>query len=104
MSTGKVLIGTLAGLAIGAIAGILFAPEKGSVTRKQILSKGEGYVDDLKSKFDEFSDSIMEKFEATTKEAEDLAAKGKAKFEETKKELLNAGSDGKNTATSNYKS
>ena len=45
MSTGKVVLGTLAGLAIGAIAGILFAPEKGSVTRKQIMDKGDDLVD-----------------------------------------------------------
>ncbi len=37
MSTGKVVLGTLAGIAIGAIAGILLAPEKGSTTRRQIL-------------------------------------------------------------------
>ena len=40
MSTGKVVLGTIAGLAIGGILGILFAPEKGSVTRKQIMDKG----------------------------------------------------------------
>jgi gas vesicle protein len=54
MSTGKVILGTLAGLAIGATAGILFAPEKGSITRRQIRDKSDGYVDKLKSKFDEF--------------------------------------------------
>jgi gas vesicle protein len=41
MRTSKVVLGTMAGLAIGAIAGILFAPEKGSTTRKQILDKGK---------------------------------------------------------------
>jgi gas vesicle protein len=32
MSSGKMVLGILAGLAAGALAGILFAPEKGSVT------------------------------------------------------------------------
>jgi gas vesicle protein len=73
MSTGKVVLGTLAGLAIGAIAGILFAPEKGSKTRKRIMHKGEDYVDKLNSKFDEFVDSLKEKFESTKKDAENLA-------------------------------
>ena len=41
MNTGKVVLGTLAGLAFGAIAGILLAPEKGSTTRKQISDKGQ---------------------------------------------------------------
>ena len=60
MSTGKVVLGTMAGLAIGAIAGILFAPEKGSTTRKQIMDKGDDYVDGLKSKYDKFCDSLSD--------------------------------------------
>jgi gas vesicle protein len=90
MRTGKVLLGTLAGLAIGAIAGILFAPEKGSTTRKQIMDKGDDYVDELKSKVDEFSDSLTEKFKSTKEDAERLVDKGKAKFDDAKKEVKNA--------------
>ena len=73
MSTGKVVLGTLAGLAIGAIAGILFAPEKGSTTRKQIMDKGNDYANKLKSKKDEFGNSITEKFESAKKDAEELS-------------------------------
>lgn len=90
MSTGKVVLGTLAGLAIGAIAGILFAPKKGSKTRKQILDKGDDYADELKSKFDKFSDSLTEKFESTKKDVEGLVDKGKAKKDEAKKDMKNA--------------
>lgn len=84
MSTGKVVLGTLAGLAIGAIAGILFAPEKGSTTRKQIMDKGDDFINKLKSKFDEFSDSITEKFENSKRDAEELAEKGKLKYDDVK--------------------
>jgi gas vesicle protein len=97
MSTGKVVLGTLAGLAIGAIAGILFAPEKGSVTRKQIMDKGDDYVDKMKSKYDEISDSIAEKFENTKRDVENLADKGKAKYDEAKREVKNSVSDNKHT-------
>ncbi|MCL4481924.1 MAG: YtxH domain-containing protein, partial [Bacteroidetes bacterium] len=41
MNTGKVLLGVLAGVAAGALIGILFAPAKGSRTRRRILKKGE---------------------------------------------------------------
>jgi len=87
MRTGNVLLRKLAGLAIGAIAGILFAPEKGSTTRKQIMDKGDNYVGKLKSKFDEFRDSLTEKFESTKKDAENIAEKGKAKYDDAKKDV-----------------
>lgn len=90
MSTGKVALGALAGLAIGAIAGILFAPEKGSTTRRQIMDKGEGYADELKSKFDDFSDSLTEKYERKKRDLEGFAEKGKAKYGDAKKDVKNA--------------
>ena len=87
MSSGKIVVGVLAGLAVGAIAGILFAPEKGSKTRKNLVDKGEDYLDDIKDKFDVFFETVTEKFESTHQEAEELLAKGKAKYEQAKKEL-----------------
>jgi len=45
LSSGKVLLGILTGAAAGALLGVLFAPEKGSVTRKKISKKGEDYAE-----------------------------------------------------------
>lgn len=90
MSTGKVVLGTLAGLAVGGILGILFAPEKGSVTRKQIMDKGNDYADDLKSKYKDFADSMSEKFQSAKQEAQGIAENGKAKYDEVKKDAANA--------------
>jgi gas vesicle protein len=72
MSIGKVVIGALAGLAIGATAGVLFAPEKGSTTRRKIMDKGDDYVDKISSKFDGIVDSVTQKFQSTKKDAEDI--------------------------------
>lgn len=101
MSLGKVVVGTLAGLAIGAIAGILLAPEKGSTTRKQIMAKGEDYADDLKSAFDELRDSLTDKFESTKNDAAGFVNKGKAKYYDVKKDVKNAATNFKHDAAAN---
>jgi gas vesicle protein len=77
MSSGKVVLGLLAGVAAGALAGILFAPAKGSKTRKKILRKGEVYVDSLKEKIDELLDDVTAKFEKVKDEVTDYAEKVK---------------------------
>ncbi|WP_296622186.1 YtxH domain-containing protein [Marivirga sp.] len=93
MSKSKTVLGTLAGLAAGTIVGILLAPEKGSATRKQIMDKSDNYMDQLNSKFNELSHSISEKFDTTKKDVQFLAGKGKAKYDNLKKDVKNAASD-----------
>ena len=97
MKSGKVLLGMLAGVATGALLGILFAPDKGSQTRKKILSMGEDYADSLKDKFNEFVDNMTNSTDGIRKEGEDLLSNGKAKYGEMKREVKNAISDGKNS-------
>lgn len=93
MSTGKIILGTVAGLALGAIVGILFAPEKGSVTRKKIMDTGDDLVDELKSKYDGFCESINEKFDSTKQKVEETVSKGKAVYDDVQKEARNTASD-----------
>jgi gas vesicle protein len=83
MSSGKILLGVLAGLAAGALLGVLFAPDKGTVTRKKIIKKSEDYAEGLKEKFDEFIDDINKKVEDVKNEAE----KVKSKAETIKKDV-----------------
>lgn len=75
MKNNQVILGVLGGLAAGAILGILFAPEKGSKTRKMILDKGEGYADDLKNKFNDMFDKASNKYNGALKEVKDYADK-----------------------------
>jgi gas vesicle protein len=75
MSSEKVLIGILAGAAVGALAGILFAPAKGSRTRKRILKKGEGYADGLKEKFGELRDEVTKNIEKVKEEVSEFVEK-----------------------------
>jgi gas vesicle protein len=90
MSTGKVVLGAVAGLAVGAILGVLFAPEKGSVTRQKIVDEGHDLADGVKSKYKEFADSVTDKFKSAKNDAQEFAENGKAKYEEVKKDANNA--------------
>ena len=89
MSSGKVVLGALAGLAAGAVLGILLAPDKGSNTRKKMTDKAGSYADDLKEKFNDFVEGITEKFEAAKEDANDFVETGKAKVQSVKKEFKN---------------
>jgi gas vesicle protein len=64
MSSGKILLGILGGVAAGAVLGILFAPDKGSGTRKKISKKADRYAEDLKDRFNDYMDDMKEKFES----------------------------------------
>lgn len=75
MSNGKVFLGVLAGVATGALLGILFAPDKGCETRKKIAKKGKDYVDDLKEKMNEVVEDVTSKFESVVKEIKDSVKK-----------------------------
>jgi gas vesicle protein len=86
MNSGKVLLGVLAGVAAGALLGILFAPDKGVTTRKKIVKKGEDYADAVKEKFDGFLEDITSKVEEVKEGFTDFTEHVKAKVTDTKKE------------------
>jgi len=72
----KVLLGLLAGAAIGAIAGILFAPDKGSETRNKISKNASDMGDQLKHTFNDFVDTVKDKYKHAKSEVDDIAEKG----------------------------
>jgi gas vesicle protein len=87
MSTGKVVLGVMAGAATGALLGVLLAPAKGTVTRRHLMRKGERQVDELKHSFNEFVDSITEKFDKVKEEVVDFAEEAMAKSAVVEKEV-----------------
>lgn len=72
MSKVNVVVGALAGVAVGALLGVLFAPERGTETRKKITKKSKDTTDSLKNKFNEFVDNISEHFDKTKAEAKEV--------------------------------
>lgn len=75
MKTNNTIIGILGGVAIGAIAGILFAPDKGTNTRKKITKKSTDLADDLKVKLDNITSTLSEKYNSLVKLGEELVDK-----------------------------
>jgi len=84
MISGKVVIGSLAGIAAGALIGVLFAPDKGSDTRSKIIKEGEDYLDSVKGKFNSLLDSMSGKFNGGKA---DLSDAGDSRKKEAKRDM-----------------
>jgi gas vesicle protein len=74
MKTAQTLVGILGGVAVGAALGVLFAPDKGSNTRKNIAKKSTDAADKLKEKAESVVNAASDKYDS-------LVNKGKEAFE-----------------------
>lgn len=79
-NTAKIVTALATGAAAGAILGILFAPGKGSETRKKISDAGKKLAEKVESnlkkgkeKMSQFEERMKEKMETVKKEAEEFA-------------------------------
>ncbi len=84
MSIRNVLIGVMAGVAAGATLGILYAPEKGSATRRRFSRKSYDYTDELESKFNDLIDNITEQFQSMVEEVNLISENDRLKQANTK--------------------
>ena len=60
-NTGNTILALLTGAAIGAGIGILFAPDKGTNTRRKIREGVDEAKENLNEKFSEVSEKLVEK-------------------------------------------
>jgi len=74
MNSSKVLLGVLGGVAVGALAGVLFAPAKGTKTRKRIMKKGNDYTKDLKNKLGDLYNGVATKYENVMEDAKEFVS------------------------------
>ncbi|UFH56478.1 YtxH domain-containing protein [Spirosoma sp. KNUC1025] len=79
----KSLPGILVGLAVGAVVGILLAPESGKKTRKRITSESDSFFKDLQDQLQSGLDSIKSQYndyiDAASDKTQDLVSQAKRK-------------------------
>lgn len=77
MKTEKTVIGILAGVAVGALLGVLFAPDKGTNTRQKIAKKSSSATDELKGKLESITNTLSEKYNSLVNKGESYIEKEK---------------------------
>ncbi|AUD00681.1 YtxH domain-containing protein [Spirosoma pollinicola] len=79
----KALPGILVGLAVGAVVGILLAPESGHKTRKRISSESDSFFKDLQDQLQSGLESIKSQYndyvDSATEKTQDLVSQAKKK-------------------------
>jgi gas vesicle protein len=90
----SVTIALFAGLAIGSVIGILFAPKSGKESRKVLAEKGERFLEMSREGFSEviektrdLTEAGKQKFEEFKITGEEILEKGKKKAEATVKKI-----------------
>jgi len=75
MKNSHLAIGVVSGMAVGAVIGILCAPDKGCNIRKQIMEKGSELKNNLKEGVENIATSIKDESEKIMSIKEGLHSK-----------------------------
>ena len=78
-----------AGAAVGAALGILFAPEKGSDTRRRISDKTSDLASSVKTSFSDFIDELRNSYASAKGEAVEVEEKVSTKMNTLGREVEN---------------
>jgi gas vesicle protein len=68
MQSSKAVLYFLAGAAIGGAVGLLFAPDKGSETRRRISEKGSDLTDSIKERINDMKEGVRRKISGANEE------------------------------------
>lgn len=74
------VLGILGGVAVGAALGILFAPDKGTATRKKIKNKAIESKDSLGEGVSGLLDTLKDKYDELKSKGEDVYDDAKQSF------------------------
>ena len=64
-----IVLGLLAGAAIGSLLGVLFEPEKGSETRKRVRRNAEDFRDEALDRYEDIKEDALEYYECLSEKA-----------------------------------
>lgn len=81
MNAYKIIIGVAAGVAAGAVLGILFAPAKGTDTRKKISKTGRDLKDTVTEKYHDIIETVSGPFMSSKAKSSDHSKPGAVRTE-----------------------
>ena len=89
-STSKVIVATLAGVAAGALIGLLFAPESGTETRRKLSEKYSELSDTIRTKVSDLVDTIKNEYGNAKSAVNDFTGRGSATMKGEPKDTFTA--------------
>ncbi len=75
----KVVVALLAGLAVGAILGVLFAPDSGEEIRSNLADRAKGLANDAKDRFQSVRDRYRPEMDRLADEGSEMVKNAKSK-------------------------
>jgi len=90
MNVGKLAAGILIAAAAGAVLGVLFAPDKGSETRKKISKKGSDLKDMFKNRMNDLVDDMADQYDELKSDGNKAINSGKEKVNALKADAKHA--------------